>query len=42
MGDEDFSEVGIKPNINAKNVITIKRIGLYNGQNSFMEFTLWE
>ena len=42
IGDGDTSEVGTKPDLTAKNIITIKRIGLYNGQKSFMEFTLWK
>ena len=37
-----FSETGIKPSLNAKWIIIIKRIGIYGGQKAYAEFILWE
>jgi len=42
LGDENPSEAGTKPTQNAKNVINIKRMGLYGDQEVIMEFTLWK
>ena len=42
VGSGEFSEAGSKPNLEAKNVVAIQRIGVYSGQDAFMEFILWE
>lgn len=42
ISDGDFSEVGSKPSLEAKKIVTIKRIVTYGGQEAFMEFSIWE
>ena len=42
VGSGEFSEAGSKPSLEAKNVVAIQRIGVYSGQDAFMEFILWE
>lgn len=38
----DFSEVGTKPGIGAENVFTLRRIGIYGGEEVVLEFVLWK
>lgn len=40
--DESPIEAGLKPELNATNVVTIKRIVLYGGNEKQVEVTLWK